>query len=73
MSDENWIDQYKQWKSGLKPFQINLLKNGAESQSQQWLINSMWCEWVEMKKLKEDDPPSINELSKDPWDDEVAC
>ena len=25
MNDEDWKEQYKQWKEGLKPFQIKLL------------------------------------------------
>ena len=52
MNNENWIAQYKQWKGDLKPFQVKLLDEGAMTQSQQWLINSMWCDWKEIKKQK---------------------
>ena len=41
MNDENWQTQYKEWKE-LKPFQIKLLEEGAESQSQAWILNDMW-------------------------------
>ncbi len=73
MKDESWIDQYKQWKPELKSFQIKLLNEGAQTQSQQWLLNSMWCDWQEIKKMKETETSSIQEWIKDPWEDELAC
>ena len=73
MNDENWIEQYQQWKQDLKPFQIKMLEEGANSQSQQWLINSMWCDWKEIQKHKESQHCSINEVVKDPWEDELTC
>ncbi len=70
MNDENWKEQYKEWKT-LKPFQIKLLDEGAVSLSQTWLVNSMWSEWQDIKRLKETDLPSIpsisDESSQDPW------
>ena len=45
MNDENWKEEFKEWKPNLKPFQIKLLKEGAKSQSQALLLNDMWCEW----------------------------
>ena len=70
MNDESWKEQYKEWKA-LKPFQIKLLDEGAQSLSQSWLINAMWCEWKDLKKLKETELPSIDLLTKietkDPW------
>ncbi len=69
MDDENWKNQYKEWKA-LKPFQIKLLDDGAESLSQAWLINAMWCEWKDIKKLKETELPALERsLSKDPWEE----
>ena len=67
MSDETWKTEYKQWKN-LKPYQIKLIDDGPKSQSQAWLLNSMWCEWINLKKVngseiyKNDSPSSF-----DPW------
>ncbi len=70
MEDESWKEQYKKWKVGLKPFQIKLLDEGAHSQSQAWLLNSMWCDWKDMKKLKETELPSLLfSCENDPWAD----
>ncbi len=69
MSEESWKEEYKEWKS-LKPFQLSLLENGPESLSQAWLLNSMWCEWKEIKELKEAELPDIDQPkneSSDPW------
>ena len=74
MNDKNWIAEYKEWRSDLKPYQIELLENGAESASQQWLINSMWCEWKEIKKIRVVNPSVASvKLSPDPWEDEELC
>ena len=70
MNDENWVDQYKHWKPNLKSFQIKLLEEGANSQSQAWLLNSMWCEWKDIKKVKETELSQNNESIKDPWGEE---
>ena len=48
MSEETWKNQYKEWKD-LKPYQIKLIDDGPKSQSQAWLLNSMWCEWMDLK------------------------
>ena len=68
MNDEGWENQYKQWKD-LKPYQIKLIDDGPKSQSQAWLLNSMWCEWMELKRINssemsKNDLPSRN----DPWE-----
>ena len=68
MSDENWKNQYKKWKI-LKPYQIKLIDDGPKSQSQAWLLNSMWCEWIDLKRINgveisEKDISSCN----DPWE-----
>ena len=69
MDSENWKEQYKEWKGGLKPFQLKLLDEGAKSQSQAWLLNSMWCDWQQIKKFKETNLPSIKTPMQllDPW------
>ena len=55
----------------LKPYQIKLIDDAPKSQSQAWLLNSMWCEWMELKEL------NLCEISNedisfctdpDPWD-----
>ncbi len=68
MNDENWKEEFKQWKQGLKPFQVKLLDEGAQSQNQQWLINDMWCEWRKIavrRKIKEIARPHL--VIEDPW------
>ena len=53
MPEEIWKIQYKKWKK-LKPYQIRLIDDGPKSQSQAWLLNSMWCEWLDLKEKKMD-------------------
>ncbi len=72
MNDENWRDEFKQWKPGLKPFQIKLLDEGAQSQNQQWLLNDMWCEWKKLavkKEIKKIAGPHLE--IKDPWEEKT--
>ncbi len=69
MSSDDWKEQYKQWKL-LKPHQEKLLDEGPKSLSQTWLLNQMWCEWRDIKKIKEAKLPSLNaNVSIDPWQD----
>ena len=72
MNDENWKEEYKKLKS-LRPYQIKLLEEGATSLSQAWLLNSMWCEWKEIKGISETNLPTIEackvEAPADPWED----
>ncbi len=70
MNDENWKEEYKQWKQGLKSFQIKLLEDGAQSQNQQWLINDMWCEWKDLaikRELNKIANPTF--IADDPWEE----
>ena len=62
MDDQNWVDEYKEWVQ-LRPHQIKLLDQGAQSQSQAWLINTMWSKWKEIKETKN----SQSKLFEDPW------
>ena len=73
MTDDHWAEEYKEWKPGLKAFQIKLLDEGSESQSQQWLLNQMWCDWQQIKKTKDSDLAEIKNWKKDPWEDEDAA
>ena len=67
MTIESWKTEYKRWKS-LTPLQIRLLEDEPKSLSQVWLLNSMWCDWKDIKKIKDTELPRIreNEL-EDPW------
>ena len=68
MNDENWKIQYKQWKD-LKPYQIKLIDDGPKSQSQAWLLNSMWCEWMDLKRIYMSETPLKDiSLLNDPWE-----
>ena len=67
MNEETWKFQYKQWKK-LKPYQIKLIDEGPKSQSQAWLLNSMWCEWMDLKKINTPENSEIKNSSLfDPW------
>ena len=70
MNDKNWKEEFKQWKPGLKPFQIKLLEEGAQSQSQSLMLNDMWCEWKNLAvKRKLDEIARKPLLMEDPWDE----
>lgn len=68
MNDENWKEEFKQWKPGLKPFQVKLLEEGAVSQSQTLMLNDMWCEWQTIAiKKKIDKIAGKTLVLEDPW------
>ena len=48
MPEEIWKIQYKKWKK-LKPYQIRLIDDGPKSQSKEWILNSIWGEWMDLK------------------------
>ena len=55
----------------LKPYQIKLIDDGPKSQSQAWLLNAMWCEWMDLKSINVS-KISTDEFSlwTDPWEAE---
>jgi len=68
MSNEAWKTQYKQWKN-LKPYQIKLIDDGPKSQSQAWLLNSMWCEWMVLREINVSESSEKDNFSwGDPWE-----
>ncbi len=70
MNDENWKEEYKEWNPDLKPYQIKLLEEGAQSQSQTLMLADMWCEWKKLafkQNLKQITTESIE--IEDPWYD----
>ena len=70
MNDENWKEEFKQWKPNLKGFQIRLLEEGAKSQSQALMLNDMWCEWKDLAVKRKPNKSSEDPLAtKDPWDE----
>ena len=70
MNDENWKEEFKQWKIGLKPFQIKLLEEGAHSQSQALMLTDMWCEWKNLAvQRKVEEIAKKSSLIEDPWDE----
>ena len=72
MIEEDWKNQYRAWKN-LTPSQLKILDDGAKSLSQTWLLNAMWSEWKDIKKIKDTELPSLanrSNISKsDPWFD----
>ena len=68
MIDESWKNQFKKWKN-LKPYQIKLIDDGPSTQSQAWLLNSMWCEWMDLKEINVSESTTQDtSFSIDPWD-----
>ena len=45
MNDTNWREDYLARKPGLKPLQIELLKNGPKSLSSSWMLGAMYSDW----------------------------
>ena len=76
MNDENWKEEFKEWKLDLKPFQKKLLEEGAHSQSQALMLSDMWCEWKNLAvKRKVAEIASKTVVINDPWnenEEEVA-
>ena len=71
MNEDAWKEEYKGMKI-LNPVQIKLLDEGAITLSQTWLLNSMWCDWKQLKESKTHHQsklkPKFIEIEKDPWD-----
>ncbi len=68
MNDENWKEEFKEWKPSLRPFQIKLLEQGAKSQSQALMLNDMWCEWKSLAVKRNIDQISSKPFNiEDPW------
>ena len=72
MNDENWKEEFKQWKTNIKPLQIKLLEEGAKSQSQTLMLCDMWCEWKELATQRKQKDIAGDVLINDPWDDKEA-
>ena len=69
MNDENWKEEFMQWKPDLRPFQVKLLEEGAQSQNQACILNDMWCEWKAMAvKRKINSIAGATFLIDDPWE-----
>ena len=72
MNDENWKEEFMQWRPDLKPFQIKLLAEGAQSQNQAFILNDMWCEWKTIAVKRKLQSISGDALPiKDPWEEEA--
>ena len=68
MNDENWKEEFKQWKPELKLFQIKLLEEGPKSQNQVCILNEMWCEWKALAVKRK-----INEIARSNVIPEDTC
>ena len=69
MNDENWKEEFKQWHPSLKPFQIKLLEEGAQSQNQECILNDMGCERKNIAvKRKINDIATNSLILEDPWE-----
>ena len=68
MNDENWKKEFMELKTNLKPYQIKLLEEGPQSNSQTLMLSDMWLEWKDLVAKRE-----INKIGKyldidDPWE-----
>ena len=70
MKDENWKEEFKEWKPDLKPFQIKLLEEGAQSNSQTLMLGDMWCEWKDLVLKKKLDDIADDFAIQKPSDEE---
>ncbi len=71
MNDQNWKAEYINWKSDLKPYQIKLLEEGPNSNSQTLLLNDMWLEWKHLAAKRKIAEISGKSLIEDPWNEEL--
>ena len=67
MNDQNWKEEFKRWKPNLKPFQVQLLEDGARSQSQTLMLCEMWCEWKDLAIKRGLNKKTMDEAIEDPW------
>ena len=74
MDDKNWKQEFMQWKPDLKPIQIKLLEEGAQTQNQAFILNDMWCEWktIAVKRKLECIAGGSFQI-KDPWEEEAQA
>ncbi len=59
--DNSWREEYLEMKV-LNKYQISLLKEGAKSLSQAWLLGAMWMDWKKKKGIKEPDTENKGQL-----------
>ncbi len=69
MNDDNWKKELKLWKPNLKPLEIKLLEEGAQSNSQALMLCDMWCEWKNLATKKKLNGITEKSLIQDPWDE----
>ncbi len=65
MNDENWKKELIEWNPKLKPYQIKLLEEGAQSNNQTLILSDMWLQWKDLatkKKITEIQPEKLNDL-----------
>ena len=53
----NWREDMLNTKQRLSRYKVELLKNGAKSLSQSWILNAYYQEWKRMKGIKPTPPP----------------
>tara|TARA_B100000131_G_C17870001_1_gene513802 strand:+ start:444 stop:695 length:252 start_codon:yes stop_codon:yes gene_type:complete len=68
MNDDNWKKELKLWKPNLKPLEIKLLEEGAQSNSQALMLCDMWCEWKTIAEKKKNNLQEKHLIINDPWD-----
>ena len=67
----NWREDMLDTKQRLSKYKIELLKNGAKSLSQSWILNAYYQEWKRMKGIKPTPPPPNCQSSFKEWNNKV--
>lgn len=65
----DWKTDYLAMKM-LSPFRVKLLKEGAKSLSQSWILQAMYNDYKRIKGIKEIPPPDCQSSFKE-WNDKV--
>ncbi len=72
MNDQNWKEDYKKWKSDLRPDQVKLLEEGAQSNSQTLILSDMWLDWKNLAAKRKLNKIAEDSGIEDPWDENVS-
>ena len=58
IDNTNWREDYMQYTTN--KFHLELLKNGAKSLSQSWILGALYIKWKKIKNIKDPEPPDCS-------------
>ena len=67
----NWREDMLDTKQRLSKYKVELLKNGAKSLSQSWILNVYYQDWNRMKGINPTPPPPNCQSSFKEWNKKV--